>query len=1597
MINLKTVLYQFNTSGKLTYEYNPFHNFRLDTDIVKNGTVVKKAGSLEDLDTDKLNFDINHPVDILPQTSYDGSVNLILNDNKNVPRLINSRFTVEENDTYEVVDRRGNNDTNIYDEDTFDTDTSLYKRILNIPQITYNGVTEGGNMSVGNYVFYIRYCDADDNETDFVAESGIVSCFMGTDCAPKSINGGYRDDNSNKMVNFTINNIDNSYDYLKIYYTRTTSDVDQNQIVKAFKIQQKYPVYNKTCYIHISGLENTDEISLSDINVQYFMVKQAKSQAISQNMLFLGNVIKPDIRYTDLTDISLRITPSLKANVAKNIIGECDYQYNDNTGINTPYEYYNTQNIYYHVGYWNEEIYRLGIVYILKDNTLSPVYNIRGKLNLSLDSQFSEIPTVLDENSNRQYIQYDEQSYIISGTADENSKGVIRLNDSRTDSNLQQQLYSIGINIPQEVINYLQTIAIGFFIVRQKRIPTILTQAYTVPRDDAAQAPIIPLNSYNVEESFVNKNRILLQTYRSRLRQLSDSGSGDGISAPMKLRASNAYAAICPEYSNNASYYNQLFSGSNFKLRYASNNYSNQYLNSDSSYERHYYNCDMHYINNSAFFQSKLIGIDNHSKVVSIDDYEFRGSVGEAEMAYRFRYIGNDNQTNEANNLIRGVYNPYLGGIGKVNYGQLLNIYIPEYSLSNISNYFKIRYEDNSPYYPISDRITFHQVEASSNNWTYSNSIYSNTFYRGDCFICNYTHRLNYNFQAPSSPNNSAIVDSECWKDNYGIVDTEKLSKINLGDVNAIQLGSWITFKICSSTNLSIRSVDHSNISEEALTGHGRTFYPLQSMSVSGEYKVPESTTRNKGFDSLVGKKEYFMLPDSPVVKNKFETRIIYSDIAPNDAFKNGFRTFKLTSYRDYPMTYGAITKIIEFSGNLIVIFEKGVGLIPINERAVAGQGDGGNVFINTSNVLPQNPKILSNMYGSSWPESVLKTPTGIYGIDTVAKKIWKTDGETLTIISDFHVEEFLINHITLNESDKTPIIGVRNVKTHYNAWKGDIMFTFYDSKYGFEEEAWNLCYNEKIQNWSTLYSWIPSYSANISNIFFSYNRDSSKFISKLAQVDTSSDTLDGIVLQSGTYNTGGIIDDISNPSNTISIPLQIVNRQLPLTVGGSPIICTYSLQRDIYKNYLSGLFSINNNNLVINDLTAFKQRISNNYLSTNRPLLYINIKYDIDTYLNSSTNSDLYNKEQWDRLISQNLGQYQATIALTCKSFIQNSVYDNQNQLQPNFTTDFWKHGFGGIIDIQDDITPCHWYGRQHPFEIEFICNDKSQYHKVFNNLEIIGNNAEPESFHYEVIGDSYDFANDKKNMFIRQEATRDFYQYNGSDITYDRNFLSLNPEQNKRSTLLPLYYSRQNTLDNIYDNYNEIEEVYHNQGVSTKSFKDLAGGELLYYKKLNEYRIWNHCKAYSIDKYSRLRGNMQYLEDKWFIQINPLFLCQKNEYSDANLTISSWNNNKIPITIANIPVPKDFNNISQVTFDSIPADLRNKNYVLKDIDLTDWNTLSYNDSNNSNSLSFNSSTASGRQSVKMKDKWIKVRIRYSGEKLAIITAIKTLYNITT
>ena len=77
------------------------------------------------------------------------------------------------------------------------------------------------------------------------------------------------------------------------------------------------------------------------------------------------------------------------------------------------YEYYNAQNIYYKLGYWDEEIYRLGIVYILPNGELTPVFNIRGCSNIveynSDLNLYSDIPLYL--NNKRNYVNYNETDY----------------------------------------------------------------------------------------------------------------------------------------------------------------------------------------------------------------------------------------------------------------------------------------------------------------------------------------------------------------------------------------------------------------------------------------------------------------------------------------------------------------------------------------------------------------------------------------------------------------------------------------------------------------------------------------------------------------------------------------------------------------------------------------------------------------------------------------------------------------------------------------------------------------------------------------------------------------------------------------------------------------------------------------------------------------------------------------------------------------------------------------------------------------------------------------------------------------------------------
>ena len=1625
-IDLSTALKVLPTEGNLVYEYNPFRNYRLSETgyeykgklysprellielgrITEDSTytnqeclniidsydnwsdlgasedpILVESGELTDFETNELTFDINHPVDILPQYSYDNSVNLIINDGKNKPRLINSRFSATSRNKYQIVDRKGDNDTNIYDQGSqFDIDTSLYKRVIEIPKLQLIDINDGGRLPVGNYHFYFRYADADGNETDFVAESGLVSIFLGN--TQFSVRTGFREEDSHKLVKMQLSNIDSAYQYVYIYYTRATSDVGENSIISAYKIDQKFLVSNLlTCDITITGYEDTTEVTIDEINPMYQIAESVETQAQCQNMLFLGNIQKPEIPYQELTDLSLRFLPRVQQEDYPLVI---DSEY---TITSTSKGYYDPKFIYNKVGYWNHEIYRIGIVYILSDNSLSPVFNVRGIENLNPSTVYSKIPMWLDLNGEkiRNYIVTEEDSFkIVTDSAAyneginindvtssnlENSKGVIQINMDPTDV---QQIYSINFDLEYEVIEYLRDVLKikGFFFVRQKRIPTILCQAYTIGVDKVSNTPILPISDTEyISERFLTNERELDHSFDARLYTFD---------TPAKIRTE---AAICPEYDVDPAYFNTIFCGDSFTISESDVQPGNQYLN---RLDRNFYTYGSSTGNPNNVYNVQIVGVEDNVKLTAINDHLFSARAGEAEEAFRFEYLEKENKITEASNLVRGSYGPYLGITGYVYSGKVIDIKIPGYSSITTDDLFKIRYSDKAPFYSISERIDlkhlsdWFNIDNIVNSTGNTNIPLLNNLYRGDCYICQFTHRVNRNFQDPSAPINDKIVDYNCWKDNYevedGVMDSEKFEGVNLGDVNAIKLGMWITITVRSTKNLNIRSIDDSNTDETALTGHPRGFYPYFPISGEGAYKTPEALCYNKGFEKSLSERFNFEVPDVPAIKNDFTNRIAYSDIHINDAYKNGFRVFQGTHYRDYPKTYGSITKLVELRGNLLCVFEHGIALIPVNERAVAGEGSGGNVYINTSNVLPENPKIISDTFGSQWKESIIKTPRAVYGVDTIGKKIWRTNGEMFECISDFKVQEFLNQNISLTERETEPVIGIRNVKAHFNRFKNDVMFTFYDNLHGFEEKVWNLCFNEDLQKWVTFYSWVPSYSENIYNQYFSFDRNTSKLISKLGVSHYNNDFSDGITLEDNIITESGL-----------TTTLHLSNRILPSGDGIESSI-SYSLERDNYGNYK--LFKIENNQLIFtgnyNDIISEfyernedgsikkddrGRRIWLNYDKQKNPdkvVLLLNIKANINTtyFGDDVTLGEAYASGYVDRTFAD-AGYYQSVVAVIPKHNMQ------------FLTTDFWKSGQAGIIDIADKIYPTYWYGKQHPFEFEFVVADNPDKHKIFDNLEILSNSAEPESFHYEIVGDCYDFAKDKKNMYIRQEATRELYQYNGSDVTYDPGYTNLesihrplkDSDGNEivgyydRSTLMPLYYSRQDTI-------NDIEDQYHlKDGVNTKDFSALAGGEIVHYKTPDEYRIWNHAKAVDMQTAGRLRGNMQYNEDRWLVQINPVNITYKNESQWTDLDGNQTS--KIPVELKQSPVPDDIltDNI-EIPQDFEPTETNSgRGYVV-------WDETQ-------------------RKEVKLKDKWIKIRVRYTGNKLAIITAIKTLYSI--
>ncbi len=564
-------------SNNLIDSYLPFQNY-LNEALPINDTTINDLSNYGDFDTSLFNLSLCKPLDVEIQQSYDNTVNVIFTDNNNKIRIINSRFSQLPNKQYEIINRLGTNDGNLYNKLSFDSRINLIQTTVKIPVLEFNGVLSGGKLQAGGYYYYFFYETQDGNRTDVIEQSRLVSVFEGSTL--QNIKGGAAE--TNKLVQFTLSNLDISYPYLRVYYSYAIGETDLDSVQQLYLIENLYEINADTLTFIHTGYENVTLVDNANLNLNYSSIAKARTLAQVQGRLFIGNVSERTYDYVPLQELAKGFfadyaeeqLPSY--NTITDIDNNVSIDQTNNTG-----GYANPINIYNKVGYWGGETYQFGVVFILNDGTTSNVFPC---------TAVDRVANISGSVSNPNYSINGWDSY-------QNINGALRF-PNRTQLGQLFTTNSVTIlgvkftipTIPQEV----KDIAKGLFFVRANRIqdcyiqglvtPTLKVNSITttsgIDHDD-----VIFNNSW--AESVMNSRAVLpIPTgyiessgfYRDDVDQFPGDVNLTGLSVPRNVVSDidnsgrnnivglNRMSLFSPDYYSRRAYYSSLFNNTQAKV-----------------------------------------------------------------------------------------------------------------------------------------------------------------------------------------------------------------------------------------------------------------------------------------------------------------------------------------------------------------------------------------------------------------------------------------------------------------------------------------------------------------------------------------------------------------------------------------------------------------------------------------------------------------------------------------------------------------------------------------------------------------------------------------------------------------------------------------------------------------------------------------------------------------------------------------------------------------------------------------------------------------------------------------------------------------------
>lgn len=1011
------------------------------------------------------------------QPEYDGSINVILIERNNPPRIINSTFLRNELGLLEVApDRPGTANTNTYTVDSLEQETKLILSTDIILGIALSGIVTGGKLKYGSYRYYFAYMTQDFNTTEIVGQSGLCAAFSGVDF--NTLKGGTSGQETDKKVVLTLSNLDTNFRYLKVYVLYSSGQEGLQEQMLEFVVPTE--ITGSTMTFYHTGFEETLEIDQDVVNTNFQIIDSAASGTQVNGFLFLAGIRETTIDYTDFRAAALEVKAQDKS---------VTLPYSSSTS--TLGGYANSVNIYNYVGLFGGEAYAYRIVFILPGGRLTPPFPVKGR---------DSAPTA-------------------SGGAVLNDDGIYRaplsnLNTFFDGSNFIVRGVTFNLaTVPSDI----KEASVGFFIVRAERNPNLITQGYFFPVMRVPPIDFRDSNStyYNRFQAGTESLYKMVPCVDSMIEAFEfDVGGGGGdlyvVDGNNKLQA---YMPIVINHFGPGSNDGQVALAGSDNIPAYINNFPQDhwaFLSADSLgnepemiskiAQRQGMVCAQ--LGKVSFYVTgqlaPLPGIDHGGTaqigmlydaqsiamysgspapaIQTIDLSEYvpaesfaTGSVFSSKVVTRFKVA---NPTGGQAFGVSLAYNSYFGmkvsNLNDITYSttnpQGGNSRIPsanfvvsqESSYFGYSNYltsvnagFLVNVYPNggidlgtgnliavASLYPDTDSLVYKQV---GKRYTWADAGASIDIFDGDCYTVRVFHKL---YQS-------------------GIRDP--FSPLSILNIDAGQVVSLIHQ---SRFNTNLRNP----IRYDASEFQDRSFFPYQSKGdflAFRRYRYPESIAYSPGFSPDLGPKVYTPISSlAPSIRSDFFSRISGSAKHIPNAFQNGYRNFTANNFRDYDSSMGRIVDVVNHRGLLLTIFEHGIGLMPIEERILTGQDSAGPVYALPSTVLPATMSFISRQIGSQNPRSIVQTPSAVYGIDVEKRKIWQFR-DKLEIISDAQVASF----IDTNNLGAHPRSG-------YDFKYNEVLFTI---------DYWTLCFREGVEKFTSLYSFVPRLYAARGGDFYEF------------------------------------------------------------------------------------------------------------------------------------------------------------------------------------------------------------------------------------------------------------------------------------------------------------------------------------------------------------------------------------------------------------------------------------------------------------------------------------------------------------------------------